>query len=295
MHLGDRRVSDMKILAATDGSKYGQWAIEWLAEIPFTVQPVVRVLHVVDVASVRAPFMIQPVIIGTERYIQSEVKRMETTAKSTKKASESLLSRLGLSGTVTTDQGGVATTIMKHARRGVGLLSIGSRGLDALDRFMLGSISNHAIHHAPCSVLVVKENPRPVRHVVLGIDGSTASDKAVKFLMRSVNPIPHGPDQEPVMVTVTHAVPYFKYPQVKETGRALVQRYGDKLAKSGFQVRESLRLGKPADEILTVAKQDKADLIVTGAKGLGAIRRVLLGSVSTRVVQHAHCGVLVVR
>lgn len=295
MHLGDRRVSDMKILAANDGSKYGQWAIEWLAEIPFTVQPVVRVLHVVDVASVRAPFMIQPVIIGTERYIQSEVKRMETTAKSTKKASESLLSRLGLSGTVTTDQGGVATTIMKHARRGVGLLSIGSRGLDALDRFMLGSISNHAIHHAPCSVLVVKENPRPVRHVVLGIDGSTASDKAVKFLMRSVNPTPHGPDQEPVMVTVTHAVPYFKYPQVKETGRTLVQRYGDKLAKSGFQVREALRLGKPADEILTVAKQDKADLIVTGAKGLGAIRRVLLGSVSTRVVQHAHCGVLVVR
>ncbi len=285
----------MKILAATDGSKYGRWAIEWLAEMPFSVKPVVRVLHVVDVASVRAPFMIQPVIIGTERYIQSEVKRMETAAKSTKKESEGLLSRLGLSGTVTTDQGGVATTIMKHAQRGVGLLSIGSRGLDALDRFMLGSISNHAIHHAPCSVLVVKESPRPLRHVVLGIDGSAASDKAVKFLMRHVNPILDGPDQEPLMVTVTHTVPSFKYPEVKEIGRKLVQRYGDKLAKSGFQVREALRLGKPSDEILTVAKQDKADLIVTGAKGLGAIRRVLLGSVSTRVVQHAHCGVLVVR
>ncbi|MDF0674283.1 MAG: universal stress protein [Nitrospira sp.] len=285
----------MKILAATDGSKHGRWAIEWLVEIPFTVQPVVRVLHVADVASVRAPFMIQPVIVGTERYIQSEVKRLETAAKSTKKESEVLLSRLGLSGTVTTDQGGVAATIMKHARRDVGLLSIGCRGLDVLDRFMLGSISNHAIHHAPCSVLVVKEAPRPVRHVVLGIDGSTASDKAVRFLMRHVNPTPAGPDQEPVMVTVTHAVPYFKHPEVKETGRTLVQRYGAKLAKSGFQVREALRPGKPADEILTVAKQDKADLIVTGAKGLGAIRRVLLGSVSTRVVQYAHCGVLVAR
>lgn len=285
----------MKILAATDGSKYGKWAIEWLAEIPFAVQPVIRVLHVVDVASVRAPFMVQPMIVGTERYIQSEVKRMETAAKSTKKESEDLLSTLGLGGTVTIDQGSVTATIMKHAQRGVGLLSIGSRGLDALDRFMLGSVSNHAIHHAPCSVLVVKESPRPIRHVVLGIDGSAASDKAVKFLMRSLNPTPDGPDREPVMVTVTHAIPYFKYPEVKETGKALVQRYGAKLAKSGFQIREALRLGKPADEILTVAKQDKADLIVTGAKGLGAIRRVLLGSVSTRVVQHAHCGVLVVR
>lgn len=285
----------MKILAATDGSKHGKWAIEWLAEMPLAVQRVVRVLHVVDVASVRAPFMIQPVVVGTERYVQSEVRRMEAAAKSTKKESERLLSTLGLSGTVTIDKGGVAATIMKHARRGIELLSIGSRGLDALDRFMLGSISNHAIHHAPCSVLVVKESPRPVRHVVLGIDGSAASDKAVKFLMRYVDPTPDGPDREPVMVTVTHAVPYFKYPEVKEAGKMLVQRYGAKLAKSGFQVREALRLGKPADEILTVAKQDKADLIVTGAKGMGAIRRVLIGSVSTRVVQHAHCGVLVVR
>ncbi len=285
----------MKILAATDGSKHGKWAIEWLAAMPFAVQPVVRVLHVVDVASLRAPFLIQPMIVGTERYIQSEVKRMEAAAKSTQKESEGLLSTLGLSGTVTTDQGGVAATIMKHAQRGVGLLSIGARGLDALDRFMLGSISNHAIHHAPCSVLVVKEPPRPVRHVMLAVDGSAASNKAVKFLLRTINPIPDGPDREPVMVTVMHAVPYFKYPEVKETGKALVQRYGDKLAKSGFQIREALRLGKPADEILAVAKKEKVDLIVTGAKGLGAIRRVLLGSVSTRVVQHAHCGVLVVR
>ncbi|MDC8447694.1 MAG: universal stress protein [Nitrospira sp.] len=285
----------MKILAATDGSKHGKWVIEWLAEIPFTVQPVVRVLHVVDTASVRAPFMIQPVAVGTARYIQSEMKRLEAAAKSTKKESERLMSTLGLSGTVTIDRGGVATTIIKHAQRGVRLLSIGCRGLDALDRFMLGSVSNHAIRYAPCSVLVVKEGPRPIKHVVLGIDGSAASDKAVKFLMRYVDPTPDGPGHEPVMVTVTHAVPYFKYPEVKEAGKALVQRYGAKLAKSGFQICEALRLGKPADEILKVAKQDKADLIVTGAKGLGAIRRVLLGSVSARVVQHAYCGVLVVR
>src|SRR5690349_24800069 len=123
MHFVEQRISDMKILAATDGSKHGRWAIEWLAEMPFAAQPVVRVLHVVDVASIRAPFMIQPAVVGTARYIQSEVKRMETAAKSTKKESEGLLSTLGLSGTVTIDRGGVATTIMKHAKRGVGLLS----------------------------------------------------------------------------------------------------------------------------------------------------------------------------
>jgi nucleotide-binding universal stress UspA family protein len=285
----------MKILAATDGSKYGRWAIEWVREIPFAVQPVVRVLHVVDIASLRAPFMIQPVIVGTERYIQKEVKRMEAAAKAAKKESTDILATMGLNGTVTVDRGGVAATIMKHAKRSVGLLSIGSRGLDALDRFMLGSISNHAIHHAPCSVLVTKEAPRAVRHLVLAIDGSSASDKAVKFLIHHINPRADGPDQEPILVTVVHAVPYLKYPEVKEAGKRLVQRYGERLAKAGYQVREALRLGKPADEILTVAGKDRADLIVTGAKGLGAVGRILLGSVSTRVVQHAKCSVLVVR
>ncbi len=285
----------MKILATTDGSKYGRWAIEWLADMPFIIQPVVRVLHVVDVASVRAPFMVQPIMAGTERYVQSEVNRLEKAAKAAKEESVALLAKLGLSGGVTVERGAVADTIMKYAERGASLLSIGSRGLDALDRFMLGSVSNHAIHHAPCSVLVVKERPRPVRRIVFAIDGSAASDKALKFLMRQMNPTPDGPDHEPVLVTVVHAMPYLKYPEVKEAGKGLMRRYGDKLEKSGFQIREALKLGKPADEVLTVAKREKADLIVTGAKGLGAISRVLLGSVSTRVVQHAHCGVLVVR
>lgn len=285
----------MKVLAATDGSKYGRWAIEWLGQMPFATRPVVRVLHVVDVAALRAPFMIQPVIVGTERYLQAEIKRMETAARATKTESAALLASLGLSGTVSVERGAVAATIVKHTKRGVGLLSIGSRGLDALDRFMLGSISTYAIHHAACSVLVVKEAPRPLKQIVLAVDGSPASDKAVRFLLRHVNPMLDGPDQEPITVTVVHVMPFLKYPELREAGKGVVQRYANKVAKAGFQVREAMRLGKPADEILTVAKQHKADMILTGAKGLGAIGRALLGSVSTRVVHHADCSVLVVR
>jgi len=285
----------MKVLAATDGSKYGRWAIEWAAKLPLTVKPVLRVLHVVDLASLRAPFMIQPVMVGTERYIQQEVKRMEAAAKSAKAESKALLSSLGVSGTVTLERGAVAATITKHTSRGVGLLALGSRGLDALDRFMLGSISTHAIHHAACSVLVVKESPRPLTQVVLAIDGSAASDKAFRFLLRNINPQPNGPEEQPVNVAVVHVMPFLKYPEVRETGKAIVRRYADKLAKAGFQVQEAPKLGKPAEEILKVAKAHKADLIVTGAKGLGAIGRVLLGSVSTRIVQHSTCSVLVVR
>ncbi len=60
-------------------------------------------------------------------------------------------------------------------------------------------------------------------------------------------------------------------------------------------VDEVVRLGKPAYEILQVASKKKVDLIVIGAKGMGAIARFLLGSISTKVVQHSSCSVLVVR
>lgn len=52
--------------------------------------------------------------------------------------------------------------------------------------------------------------------------------------------------------------------------------------------------GDPADGILTVAESVDADLIVVGARGLGALGRFIRGSVSTRVAQHSPCDVLIV-
>lgn len=52
--------------------------------------------------------------------------------------------------------------------------------------------------------------------------------------------------------------------------------------------------GSPADVIVQEAEESKADLIVVGARGLSAAKRITLGSVSTNVVHHAPCDVLVV-
>jgi nucleotide-binding universal stress UspA family protein len=142
---------------------------------------------------------------------------------------------------------------------------------------------------------VVKEEPRPIRKVVLAIDGSAPSKKAIKFLLGSMKPWEDVPDQEPITITVVHVMPFLKYPELREAGRAMVEQCADQLARAGYLVDQAPKLGKPADEILTLAQRRKADLIVTGAKGLGAIGRLLLGSVSTRIVQHSDCSVLVVR
>ena len=75
----------------------------------------------------------------------------------------------------------------------------------------------------------------------------------------------------------------------------MVEDSAGKLLRAGYRFEQVPRLGNPADEIRKVAETHEADLIVTGATGLGAIGRFFLGSVSTRVVQHATCSVLVVR
>ncbi len=66
-------------------------------------------------------------------------------------------------------------------------------------------------------------------------------------------------------------------------------------AATGSAVQAHVRLGRPDEEIVVLAEEMGAGLIVVGSRGLGGLRRVLMGSVSDSVVRHAHCPVLVVR
>jgi nucleotide-binding universal stress UspA family protein len=252
---------------------------------------------VLDIGLLRAPFLAQPVMAGNERYIQEEIHRMETRSAKILKEAKQQLASLKLKGTARKEQGAVAPVILKRAPKRDGLLVVGSQGLDALDRFMLGSVSTNLIHHATCPVLVVREEAAPLRRITLAIDGSSASAKALEFMLTKFEPdnSTGKGGRVPIQVTVIHVMPFIKYPELKEAGRRMVEQGARKLVKAGFAAEALCQLGKPAEEIMKVASKHRADLIVMGAKGLGAIGRLLLGSVSTRVVQHGSCSVLVVR
>ncbi len=281
----------MKVIIGVDGSKYGRWAAGWAARLPVAKPVRVTAVHAVDLTYLKAPFMSQPVVIGNEPFLRAEVRRIEDLSRRVVRETRAMLLSLRLTGKVICQKGAAATTMLRHAKRG-DLIAVGSRGLDALDRFLLGSVSTQVVLHAPCSVLIVKEAPRPVHRMVVAVDGSRASETAVRFVLQDLLPQWQLRNTEIILV---HAMPLLKYPEVKEAGKRLFKRYADKLVKAGFTVTEAPRLGRPADEIITVAKQKQADLIVMGAKGLGAVGRFFLGSVSTKVAQHSSCSVLVVR
>ena len=287
----------MNVLVATDGSKYGRWELNWVAKLPLVEPPLVTALHVLDVGALRAPFLAQPVMAGNERYIQEEIQRMEARSEKTLKEATQQLASLKLKGTARKEQGPVAPTILKRAPKRDGLLVVGSQGLDALDRFMLGSVSTNLIHHATCPVLVVKEEAAPLRRIILATDGSDASAKALAFVLTKFQPdrLSGKGGRVPIHVSVLHVLPLVMYPGLKEAGKKLLEQSVQRLVKAGFTAEPLCYLGNPAEEIMKAASKQYADLIVMGAKGLGAIARFLLGSVSTRVVQHANCSVLVVR
>ena len=75
-----------------------------------------------------------------------------------------------------------------------------------------------------------------------------------------------------------------------------LDRQVERVKNEGVSVAEThLVRGQPDKEIVHIGEETGAGLIVMGSRGLGGIRRALMGSVSDSVVRHAHCPVLIVR
>ena len=75
-----------------------------------------------------------------------------------------------------------------------------------------------------------------------------------------------------------------------------LKEQAERIESDGGKVAEThLRSGDPDKEILRTAESLDVGVIVIGSRGLGALSRALMGSVSDSVVRHAHCPVLVVR
>jgi nucleotide-binding universal stress UspA family protein len=82
---------------------------------------------------------------------------------------------------------------------------------------------------------------------------------------------------------------------LREQAKEIVAKGAAKLRAAKLNVSEQLIEGDPKSQILDVAKEWKADMIVVGSHGRTGLNRFLMGSVSQGVVNHAHCSVEVVR
>ena len=288
----------MRVLLATDGSDDARAATEWLTTFP--LPPSARILVLTVVTPPHSPLDIPPV--------QAFIRALFDAARAvTAKAGATVGGRWPDVET-RVREGDPREEIPRTAEeRAADLVVVGARGLGAVKGFLLGSVSGAVVHGAPCSVLVVKGRPRALGKVVIAVDGSPNSLRASAFFTALPLPPTLGvrllgvtePLHHPLATTEVLGVPLFL--ELEQTSRTRLGQLENLLARleADFRGRvgtteRSAVIGKPAEEILAAAAPD-VDLVVVGARGLGPIRRLLLGSVSEKVLHAAPCSVLIVK
>ena len=132
-------------------------------------------------------------------------------------------------------------------------------------------------------------------NVLIAYDGSEPSRRALDRVRDFM------PNASVAVVTV--AAPVYRDPSLskfpdqdeEERQQAALAEAKAILAVSGIDARTAAPVGDAADEIVRMAREAGADLLVLGARGLNPVKRLVLGSVSTKVLHNAPCDLLVVK
>jgi len=137
--------------------------------------------------------------------------------------------------------------------------------------------------------------------IVVGVDGSEASLRAAEKaadLARSMNAslVLVSVVPPPTVLLGELMTPEIVDPKpLVDAANEALTRVAEKLrSEKGVEVATRVIVGEPAESIIEIAEDEKADLIVVGRRGLSRIERLFIGSVTKKVLERAHVDVLVV-
>lgn len=214
-------------------------------------------------------------------------------------------------------KGTAADEILKQGVR-ADLLVMGTHGRSGFDRLIVGSITEKVLRKADCPVLAVPRGgpdtvPAPpvlFERILCPIDFSDCSLHALNYALSFAQPagarlaILHvmvysmeaeAPEMYETLVSDSRlSVADFRRRCEAYSRERLAAAIGDAVGARGT-VETILAAGKPYREILRVAAEQQADLIVIGIHGRGAADLMFFGSTTQHVVRQAHCPVLTVR
>lgn len=187
------------------------------------------------------------------------------------------------------------------AARDAAMLVVGSQGRNAVADAVVGSVASYCARHSPVPVAVVPADfsvGRPIRNVVVGIDGSEQAERALRWAIDHVEP--------DGLVVAVGALPAWGFTDagidppprlVKKTLRARVEESVGRVTQDSIngptvQIRVSRLDARTA---LRDTAGSEADLLVVGNRGTGRVEFLLLGSVSSALVHHPQVPTVVVR
>jgi nucleotide-binding universal stress UspA family protein len=301
----------MKILCAVDGSEFSLWALECVGKVfRHSVKELV-LLHAVDPRILRGgggkrPQKDEPCTKDISHKLEAAGQKVLTDLAHRMEVvlSQATTKPFAAIKTVLV-KGHAADSIISYAERSrPDLVVVGSRGMNDLPGYLLGSISRTVLTHGPCSVLTVKSPLDVPASVLLALDGSKPSKFAANKVKEWLSP-------EEVTLHLVSVVPDIltdasKKMFPKSRLRALVaplrqhaqdclEHYRELFLKEGFQVIGKRLQGNPREKIVESVPTCHTQLVVMGSKGLTGVERFTLGSVSEWVSAYAPSSVLVVR
>ena len=149
----------------------------------------------------------------------------------------------------------------------------------------------------------MKERPTVFRHILVPTDGSKPSIAAGRLAVQLAT-------SQGAQITFMYVVDTAVVDELTGTSGKLVQQVRQELERTGqryldylsrlasgadLDARQVIRRGTPYGEIESLAREQDVDLIVIGQVGQRGLRRILIGSVTERVIEYAPCPVLVVK
>jgi nucleotide-binding universal stress UspA family protein len=196
-------------------------------------------------------------------------------------------------------EGNPAAELLRVAA-GAEQVVLGSRGAGGFEKLVLGSVGAEVAAHAPCPVVVIRGEGWDRREVVVGVDASQRSDRALEYAFGYAGR--HGMTVHAVHAGHEHTAPLSPVsarsavPQEEGgAGRELLADAVTPWALKYPRVRiETAVVDGSAAWTLTQASRGAA-LVVVGSRGHGGFAGLLLGSVSQALLRHADCPVAVVR
>ncbi|MDI6715385.1 MAG: universal stress protein [Actinomycetota bacterium] len=197
------------------------------------------------------------------------------------------------------EEGNIHETIIDVAEsRDCDLIIMGRSGMTMVEKAFMGSITARVIGYSPIDVLVMPSNSSlKFNNILLAIDGSRFSMIAAERAISLARV--YGKTINLLSVVDVNEEFYANAPELVEKmiheAREMVQSVEDIARSANLETQDFVREGEAHEKIVSLAKELDVDLICMGSHGRTGIRRLLMGSVTERVIGHAHCPVLVVK
>ena len=293
--------STQPIIVGVDGSPVSLVAVDWAAHTAALRGVALKLVHVLNPPVVMA-FPEVPMPSGYLQWQEDAGRSLLATAVKTAEEAALAAGTGARPITVTTEMvSGSSVPALADLSGQTQMIVVGCRGRGALVRGLLGSVSTGVVHHATCPVAVVHDEDPLIPHpskapVVVGLDGSPASERAVEIAYEEASF--RGVDLVAVHAWSDSGVLEFPGVDWSVLQAEAEETLAERLAGWGERypdvlVRRVVVADRPAHQLLEQAQT--AQLLVVGSHGRGGFAGMVLGSVSTAVVNAARMPVIVAR